>query len=148
MRLFIDIDGVRHVNESRGRAAGDALLRVVASRIARAVRTSDTVARYGRNEFLVLCEELRTAGETDQIVTRIREVADGRDAHLGVEVAVGVGIATDPKIAPVRLLGVADEARYRAKRAARDSSSGDPQSASAASPPTLGQSSPTDLRNW
>jgi diguanylate cyclase (GGDEF)-like protein/PAS domain S-box-containing protein len=120
--LFLDLDGFKAVNDRHGHAAGDRVLQVIALRLAAAVRPSDTVARVGGDEFVVLVE-----GATDEAVSRLvdrlqQAVATALptlDLKVGVSVGVAVSIAGETE--PMKLLQAADTAMYAAKAARRNS---------------------------
>ncbi|MFL6162524.1 MAG: EAL domain-containing protein [Jatrophihabitantaceae bacterium] len=117
--LFLDLDGFKEVNDSRGHAAGDELLTQVADRLRASVRPDDTVARFGGDEFAVLVEdgqhnaELVSARVLEQISAPF--VVDGNDLH----VSAGIGIAFGGEHAENagQLMRNADLAMYRAKSA-------------------------------
>jgi diguanylate cyclase (GGDEF)-like protein len=118
--LFCDLDSFKAVNDTLGHPAGDDLLRQVAARLHAAVRPEDTVARFGGDEFVVLCEG--GVGDVDPrgMAGRVRDAVAGRYDVLGhaVEVGMSVGVATTDRRVPVAaLLTEADAALYRAKRA-------------------------------
>jgi diguanylate cyclase (GGDEF)-like protein/PAS domain S-box-containing protein len=69
--LYLDLDGFKAVNDRLGHAAGDELLIEVAKRLGATLRTSDTAARVGGDEFVVLCEFLRDDEEADKVSERI-----------------------------------------------------------------------------
>jgi len=119
--LFLDIDHFKEVNDTLGHACGDDLLRHAADRITRAVRPGDTVARYGGDEFVVVCDAV-SAGDLRQIAARVLdalrlpfEIADPL-VHVGA--SIGVVIA-DEAATPDSLLRDADAAMYRAKARGR-----------------------------
>ena len=117
--LFCDLDAFKQVNDDLGHPAGDDLLIQVARRLSSAVRPEDTVARFGGDEFVVLCEG--TVREVDPLgmAWRVREAVLGSYQVSGREVTVGmsVGVATTDRLVPVdQLVGEADVALYQAKR--------------------------------
>ena len=117
--LFCDLDSFKAVNDTLGHPAGDALLREVAERLRGAVRPEDTVARFGGDEFVVLCEGAVGDIQPFGMAERIRDAVVGRYDVRGTPVSVGmsVGVATTERQVPVeRLLAEADTAVYEAKR--------------------------------
>ncbi|WP_431246163.1 diguanylate cyclase domain-containing protein [Leifsonia xyli] len=120
--LFIDLDGFKRVNDGLGHHVGDLLLREVGERLQSAVRTEDLVARYGGDEFVVVCEVPETAAAED-VADRIRrsielpfqDVPDG----FPISASIGMSIARteDPAWNPDRLIREADHAMYSAKNA-------------------------------
>ena len=119
--LFIDLDDFKEINDTYGHAAGDAVLQDVARRLKGSVRQSDTIARFGGDEFAVLCEAA-DLGAVAETAARIEEelsyvaVIDGH--RLRVSASVGFA-AAGPTTSPEGLLRRADEAMYAAKEFAR-----------------------------
>ena len=119
---FIDLDQFKRVNDTHGHAIGDALLRTVGQLLSESVRSTDTVARVGGDEFLLLLAPLRqdAEAETAATVRRLREKigavrqVEGR----GVRISASVGIAFYPAHASTldSLLICADQSMYAAKR--------------------------------
>lgn len=120
--LFLDLDGFKDVNDTHGHAVGDAVLRAVASRLAGVVRPSDTVARMGGDEFVVLVE--RASDEVlDALEPRV-QAAVGQAVTVGellltVGVSIGRALSQGGGVEPQRLLTEADAQMYAAKRAPR-----------------------------
>src|SRR3954451_17404052 len=71
--LFVDLDHFKVVNDSLGHAAGDEVLVQASERLRRTLRPTDTIARFGGDEFLILCEEAAGRAETEEIAGRISE---------------------------------------------------------------------------
>ncbi len=120
--LFLDLDDFKAINDSLGHDAGDQLLRAVADRLKCETRASDTVARFGGDEFAILLERLDGPTEVLAIVNRIK-VALRRPLTLhgrlmSVSASVGVAFA-EPGIDVDTLLRNADVAMYEAKEAGK-----------------------------
>lgn len=122
--LFLDLDGFKAVNDGWGHAQGDALLRDVAGRLAGALRTGDTVARIGGDEFTVLIPDLpHDEGAVEVSRKILRELE--RTFRVGsseYRVTASIGIALYPRDGADAdaLLRNADAAMYRAKLAGGD----------------------------
>ncbi len=117
--IFVDLDGVKALNDTRGHRAGDELLAAVAVRLSASVRPGDTVARMGGDEFAVLCEGLGTSSEAMAVAERIRRRAAEpfRLASEEASISASVGVAISaPGLAAEPLLSAADAAMYRAKQ--------------------------------
>jgi diguanylate cyclase (GGDEF)-like protein len=117
--LFVDLDHFKVVNDSLGHAAGDEVLVQAADRLRRALRPTDTIARFGGDEFVVLCEEAAGRAEGEEIAGRISE-ALSRPFKVGEQEVVltastGIVIAGDTHTDAGALLRDADTAMYRAK---------------------------------
>jgi diguanylate cyclase (GGDEF)-like protein/PAS domain S-box-containing protein len=121
--LFIDIDRFTIVNDSLGHEVGDAVLQQFAERLTAAVRPGDTVARFGGDEFAVLCEELTSAGEALGIAQRIHDATsqpmEVGGTELVLSVSTGIALTSDREASPGALLRDADSAMYRAKKSGR-----------------------------
>ena len=118
--LFMDIDRFKDVNDSRGHEFGDLLLRAVAHRLAKSVRQSDTVARMGGDEFVILLESVRKPEEADTVALKV-EQALAKPFNLvnhQVTATVSIGISFYPENGADAdtLLRAADYAMYLAKR--------------------------------
>ena len=118
--LFIDLDGFKRINDSRGHDVGDLVLRGVAERLTRNLRAADTVARIGGDEFVVLLASLRAGPDATALADKIRSTVGmpfalpGGDA--AVTVSIGIGQYPDDGRDAEELLKAADVAMYRAKR--------------------------------
>ena len=121
--LFIDIDRFKSVNDRLGHHAGDDVLRVVAERVAKAARPTDTVSRLGGDEFVVVCEELPSADDALRVAERCRRAISERLVHDGISISVdasiGVAISQETSIDPEALVRDADAAMYEAKARGR-----------------------------
>jgi len=119
--LFVDLDGLKAINDSLGHAVGDMLLAAVAERLAATLRDSDTVARLGGDEFVILAEDLDSESEALTVAERVVEALEATFEVGSVDVrmtaSVGVSISRDPDADPEDVLREADVAMYRAKRA-------------------------------
>lgn len=118
--LFLDLDGFKPINDAHGHAAGDELLRVVASRLARSVREADTVSRLGGDEFACILQGLATADRAAALATKLREAiclpCRIGDRMVQVGVSIGIALCPDDGSTSEELLLKADMAMYRAKR--------------------------------
>ena len=121
--IMIDVDHFKNINDSRGHAAGDAVLRIIASGIAAVVRPYDSVGRYGGEEFLIVAPNC-SLGETWELAERVRVHVAGCNINVSgatVHVSLSLGVATAGAAADLeKLLHAADAALYQAKNAGRN----------------------------
>ncbi len=118
--LFLDLDNFKKINDSFGHLTGDLLLKQVALRLKRVLRETDTIARFGGDEFTICLPDLKTAEGYLPIVTKLRK-AFASPFRLGTQevfVSASIGIALSPHHGtdPDTLLKHADVAMYEAKR--------------------------------
>jgi len=120
--IFMDLDRFKLVNDSLGHEGGDQVLRAVALRIQASVRPSDTVARFGGDEFTILCEDVSDESMAMELATRIAASLDEPleigGSELFVTASLGLTLSSY-SIEPQRLLRDADTAMYRAKEQGR-----------------------------
>ena len=121
--LFIDLDGFKAVNDRLGHHVGDQLLRDIATRLGVCVRSSDTVARIGGDEFVVLMESVDSAQECSILARKLLmnlslEVGAGA-SKLCVGTSIGIAIYPDDGADAAILLQRADAALYAAKAAGK-----------------------------
>jgi diguanylate cyclase (GGDEF)-like protein/PAS domain S-box-containing protein len=122
---FLDVDRFKRINDSLGHAAGDEVLREVAARIQRMLRPEDTVARFGGDEFTVLCESvggvLEAVGVADRLQREIAQPLRAGGAELRLSASIGIALAEPGEDADCsRLVEDADAAMYRAKERGGD----------------------------
>ncbi len=122
--LFIDLDRFKSINDTLGHSAADALLVETAHRLLHCVRQTDTVARYGGDEFAIILPDLHQPEDAARVAEKILErvvepVAIGATA---IEISVSIGIAVYPHDGTDfdTLLRNADDAMYRAKKLGRN----------------------------
>ncbi len=121
--MFLDIDNFKLVNDSLGHDAGDRLLRAIAPRLSEELRPSDTVARFGGDEFVILCEEVTDGRDALQVAERLQEALakpfdlDGEEHFLSA--SIGVALANGRYATPEEAMRDADAAMYRAKERGR-----------------------------
>lgn len=117
--MVLDLDRFKSVNESMGHAAGDALLVEVATRLRGAIRDTDTVARMGGDEFVVLAEDVGERPGASRVAQRLIDALEAPVDVAGHETRVGasIGIAVYPDDGRNRtdLLRLSDVAMFRAK---------------------------------
>jgi len=121
--VLADLDHFKHINDTYGHLAGDAVLREAAHRMRDAIRPYDSIGRYGGEEFLLVlsnCDTIGAAAIAERLLQAVRKdtivLAEGP-----VSVTLSAGVATSGIIQdPETLLGAADAALYRAKRSGRD----------------------------
>lgn len=123
-QLYIDLDKFKPVNDQFGHATGDLLLKAVALRILECVRDSDTVARVGGDEFVVLLREVDGSHSALHVAEKIR-VALGTpfligDQRIEIGCCVGVAIYPDHGQSEIELSARADAAMYQAKQGGGD----------------------------
>jgi len=127
--MFVDLDRFKTINDARGHATGDTLLQLAAGRLSDLVRKSDTVARIGGDEFVVLLShlapDLAAAGSAAQLVAEKVRATMARDFEIEGQLyacSASIGVTLLPKFGRSAddLLREADTAMYRAKGAGRN----------------------------
>jgi len=120
---YIDVDRFKDVNDTMGHAAGDTLIMAVAERLRRTLAPEDFLARFGGDEFAVLC---RTSGDNavNDLADRLRkgfeEAFEVYGQHIRMTASIGIATAPEHGFSPQELMRHADIALYQGKNQGRD----------------------------
>ncbi|MCW8955948.1 MAG: EAL domain-containing protein [Gammaproteobacteria bacterium] len=118
--LFLDLDRFKKINDSLGHSTGDAVLLDVAERIKGTLRDSDTIARNGGDEFVIIFEGISNSDSislvAEKVIAAITQTFNisGHEIHIGT--SIGISIYPDDGEDPITLLKHADTAMYQAKQ--------------------------------
>jgi diguanylate cyclase (GGDEF)-like protein/PAS domain S-box-containing protein len=121
--LFLDLDGFKVINDTLGHAIGDELLREVGRRLLHALRDSDTIARLGGDEYVILAGGVETrdaAALARKILALLRQPFDVAGKRLSITGSVGIAVYPDNGDNGQALMRAADMAMYTAKSDGRD----------------------------
>ena len=117
--MLVDLDDFKSINDTRGHPAGDQALAQLAARLRTSVRGSDTVARYGGDEFVVLAGELDRAEDAGMIAEKVADMVQvplalpGGPARVGC--SIGISVFPDDAEEGEALIALADKAMYASK---------------------------------
>jgi|GEM_PF-5382438 len=123
--MMLDIDHFKKFNDTHGHGFGDQVIKKVADLLSSKARQTDTVCRYGGEEFLVIfanCDLEHAAIKAEKIRLAVKALKLGDTGHDAVSISISIGIACYPDSADNKeaVIKLADEALYRAKRNGRD----------------------------
>ena len=119
--LYVDLDKFKHINDSFGHNVGDELLQQTAQRLLKSIRQTDTAARFGGDEFVVLLEQVSSAAVAIQLAEHIRQalaqpyLINGQ--QLSIHPSIGVALYPEHGSNQKELILYADAAMYQAKKA-------------------------------
>lgn len=122
--LFLDLDGFKKINDSLGHEAGDLLLKGVSSRLKETIRNSDTVARVGGDEFILVLDNIESDANAALVANKIIIALSkpfglmGQPAHVGG--SIGISMFPENADSSARLVKQADEAMYLAKQSGKN----------------------------
>lgn len=117
--MFIDLDGIKTVNDTYGHAAGDTVLKIISARIKDILRITDTIARIGGDEFIAILTNMKTSDVIDKIATKlinaINEPIIYQKHSLIVSASIGIALSPEHGTDSAVLLKKADQAMYQVK---------------------------------
>lgn len=121
--IYLDLDGFKEINDRYGHPFGDRVLAAVGDRLRRLIRKSDTVARVGGDEFVVLADPVQGSeglqGLSDRLLRGLGEPLVVNGTRVAVTASLGLVVCDHGDRDPAALIARADEAMYRAKRSGK-----------------------------
>lgn len=122
--MFIDLDQFKSINDNLGHKAGDAVLKVVATRLNEVVREGDIICRWGGDEFIMLFPNLSKQSiisqKAEDILNHMRAPYFYQGAKLAIRSSIGITLSSQENLQPEQLIQQADMALYAAKRRGRN----------------------------
>ena len=122
--LYIDLDKFKQINDTKGHSTGDRILQEAASRLSKPIRQSDTIARVGGDEFVVILERTNNQKSIASIANKIIHVLDENfivdDNEFNISCSIGIALYPDNGTDAAALLIAADKAMYKAKNKGRN----------------------------
>ena len=122
--LYIDLDNFKSINDSLGHAAGDEVLLAVAKRLRENVRTVDTIARIGGDEFIFLMESVSNVQDVKAMAEKLNQSLSKpiywNMRELFITCSIGISLAPDDGETPKELMKKADVAMYQSKKKGRN----------------------------
>lgn len=121
--LFVDLDNFKPINDGMGHIVGDEILRTMATRMAGCMRATDTIARFGGDEFVVVMTEIRSTEHVEMMADKLCQTLlkpvqlEYGEAVLGA--SIGIALYPDHSRRPEQLISLADGAMYQIKRSGR-----------------------------
>ncbi len=123
--MFLDLDGFKEINDEHGHELGDLVLKVTADRIKTEIRETDTVARIGGDEFVIILSSLPDVGIASRIAAAmIEETArpiQVEDTEVKISASIGISLYPENGITAEELIRSADKAMYQIKRQVKNS---------------------------
>jgi diguanylate cyclase (GGDEF)-like protein len=117
--FFIDLDGFKSVNDTFGHHVGDRVLQIVSEKLKNSIRSADTAARFGGDEFVVILDHIKNHEDARLIAKKIIKVIsqeinyDNNIIYVGA--SIGIAIYPDDSSNPEDIISLADSAMYKAK---------------------------------
>ncbi len=122
--FFIDLDGFKNINDTLGHEAGDVLLRSIAEKIAGLLRKTDTIARFGGDEFCILSVDINEGEDSEELAARILKAINQpfeyKGHQLNVTASIGISANTGNQKDLETLINEADQAMYVSKKAGKN----------------------------
>jgi diguanylate cyclase (GGDEF)-like protein/PAS domain S-box-containing protein len=133
--MFLDLDGFKDINDQHGHEFGDLVLKATAERIRDEIRETDTVARIGGDEFVIILSSLPESDIADRIaasvIKRIAQPVQIQSTEVTISASIGISLYPENGITAEELIRSADKAMYKVKHQGKNSfgfaSSADPQ---------------------
>jgi diguanylate cyclase (GGDEF)-like protein len=122
--FFIDLDGFKNINDTLGHEAGDVLLRSIAEKISGLLRRTDTIARFGGDEFCILSVDINDGEDSEELAARILKAINQPFEYKGhplkVTASIGISSNTGHQKDLETLINEADQAMYLSKNAGKN----------------------------
>ena len=122
--MFLDLDGFKEINDSYGHEFGDLVLKVTADRIKAEIRETDTVARIGGDEFVIILSSLPQMDIVDRIASnligQIGQLIHIEENQVAVNASIGIALYPEDGTTSEELIRNADKAMYMVKRAGKN----------------------------